>query len=154
MRLGQCIVIVFAACLAGVAWGQSGDNTAGDFKGKVVIAGSGVQVETAIDVIADALEKGGVPIKVVAGETSRRAENERLPANGAASLVYVNSDIVPRQRPKLIVECWDPQGKLLWSEETSLTFQNGAQGSAKRMAERIVKNLEKGRIGGPGLPKK
>ena len=61
---------------------------------------------------------------------------------------------MPRQRPKLIVECWDTQGKSLWKEETSLTFQNGAQNSAKRMAERIVKELEKSHIGGPGLPKK
>jgi hypothetical protein len=143
------IAILAAALLTAAAHSQSGD-----LQGKVVIAGSGVQVETAIDIIADALDKAGVPNKVVAGETSRRAENEKLPAAGAVSLLYVNSDIVPRQRPKLIVECWDAQGKSLWKEETSITFQSGAQSEAKRMAERIAKELEKKRIGGPGLPKK
>jgi hypothetical protein len=147
---------VFAALLIGSAYGQAvpGGGPNGDFQGKVVIAGSGVQVETAIDIIADALEKGGVPSKVVSGDTSRRAENEKLPANGAVSLLYINSDIMPRQRPKLIVECWDPQGKSLWKEETSLTVVSSAQSSAKRMAERLAKDLEKSRIGGPGLPKK
>lgn len=147
--------MVFATLFMGAAWGQAVEpsGSAAAFQGKVVIAGSGVQVETAIDIIADALEKGGVPFKVVSG-TSRREENEKLPAVGAVSLLYVNSDIMPRQRPKLIVECWDPQGKSLWKEETSLTFTATAQGSAKRMAERIAKELEKSRIGGPGLPKK
>jgi hypothetical protein len=151
----RSVGIVFAALCIGTAWGQAVEpaGSAGAFQGKVVVAGSGVQVETAIDVIADALEKGGVPFKVVAG-TSRREENEKLPAVGAVSLLYVNSDIMPRQRPKLIVECWDPQGKSLWKEETSLTVTSSAQTSAKRMAERIVKELEKSRIGGPGLPKK
>jgi hypothetical protein len=156
MASGQCVSDIFAAFLMGAAWGQSVDSGArtGEFAGKVVIAGSGAQVETAIDIIADAIEKEGVPVKVVSGETSRRAENEKLPTNGAVSLIYVNSDIAPRQRPALIVECWDPQGTSLWKEQTSLTVSGGAQASAKRMAERIVKNIEKSRIGGPGLPKK
>ena len=156
MASGQFFSVIFAAFLMGAAWGQGVDSSArtGEFAGKVVIAGSGSQVETAIDIIAGAIEKGGVPVKVVSGETSRRAENEKLPTNGAVSLIYVNSDIAPRQRPALIVECWDPQGTSLWKEQTSLTVSGGAQASAKRMAERIVKNIEKSRIGGPGLPKK
>jgi hypothetical protein len=148
--------ILFTALVAGLAYGQGVGSgvPASEFQGKVVVAGSGVQVETAIDVIADALEKGSIPYKIVSGDTSRRAENDKLLAVGAVSLLYINSDIMPRQRPKLIVECWDTQGKSLWKEETSLTVTSSAQSSAKRMAERIAKDLEKSRIGGPGLPKK
>jgi len=64
------------------------------------------------------------------------------------SLVYLNQDLTPRQRPKLVVECYDPQGNSLWKEETSATFAITAQGSAKKMAERIAKKLEE-RAGGP-----
>ena len=96
-RLG----IVFASFIVSVAWGQAVDSggPTTEFKGKVVIAGSGVQAETAIDIIADGLEKGGVPVKVISGETSRRGENEKLSAMGAVSLLYVNSDIVPHKTP-------------------------------------------------------
>jgi hypothetical protein len=154
MKRQDFITIAFTAMLAVSAHGQITTPTEGDYRGKVIIAGSGVQVETAIDIIADALEKGGVSIKVVSGSTSRRGENEKLAAVGAVSLLYINSDIMPRQRPKLIVECWDLQGKPLWKEETSLTFAATAQGSAKRMAERIARDIEKKHIGGLGLPKR
>jgi hypothetical protein len=98
MASGQFFSVILAAFFMGAAWGQGVDSGArtGEFVGKVVIAGSGTQVETAIDIIANALEKGGVPVKVVPGETSRRAENEKLPTNGAVSLLYVNSDIARR----------------------------------------------------------
>ncbi len=62
--------------------------------------------------------------------------------------MYLNQDLTPRQRPKLVVECYDPQGNSLWKEETSATFAITAQGSAKKMAERIAKKLEE-RAGGP-----
>jgi hypothetical protein len=73
-------------------------------------------------------------------------------ANGGVSLVYLNQDITPRQRPKLVVECYDPQGTVLWKEETSVTFAITAEGSAKKMAERIAAKVKQ-RVGGPGLPK-
>jgi hypothetical protein len=147
------LLLATVVTLAIPIWAQS-PSQSDDFKGKVVVAGSGVQVEKAIDVLVDTLEKGGVAYRVVSGDASRRAENEKLAANGAVSLLYVNSDIVPRQRPKLTVECYDPEGKMLWSEDTSLTFQKGATNDARRMAERISEKLAKSRIGGPGLPKK
>jgi hypothetical protein len=80
--------ILFTALLGGLAYGQGVGSgaPAGEFQGKVVVAGSGVQVETAIDGIADALDKGGVPYKVVSGDALRRAENDKLPTSGAGDV--------------------------------------------------------------------
>lgn len=138
--------------LAGYASAQN-QPTGDDFNGKVIIAGTGPQLETSIDIIAKALEDGGVAFKVV-GESSRRAENDKLETNGGASLLYLNQEITPKLRPKLVVTCYDPKGKVLWEEITNASFTMTAYGSAKTLASRIAKKISTERIGGPGLPKK
>jgi len=150
----QVLNAVLAITFLFLVCGASAQNTSGgDFKGKVVIVGTGPQLETSIDIIAKALEEGGVPFKVV-GEGSRRAENDKLATNGGVSILYLNQEITPRMRPKLVVTCYDADGKTLWEEVTNASFTMTAYGSAKKLAERIAKKLSSERIGGPGLPKK
>jgi hypothetical protein len=123
----------------------------GNFKGKVVIAGTGPQLETSIDIIAAALDKRGIPYKVV-GESSRRAENDKMADEGALSLLYLNQEIVLHSRPKLVATCYDAKGTVLWQEETNASFTMTQVGSAKTLAERIAKKISDPGFGGACFP--
>jgi hypothetical protein len=125
----------------------------GSLKGKVIIAGTGPQLETSIDIIAAALDKRGVPYKVV-GESPRRAENDKMAGNGALSLLYLNQEIVLHSRPKLVATCYDAKGVILWQEETNASFTMTQVGSAKTLAERIAKKISDPRFGGACFPAK
>src|ERR1035441_10254728 len=130
--ISAAAVVIFATAI--------GFAQVGDLKGKVVIAGTGPQLETSIDIIAAALDKRGVPYKV-AGESPRRAENDKMGANGAVSLLYLNQEIVLHSRPKLVATCYDAKGTVLWQEETNASFTMTQVGSAKTLAERIAKKI-------------
>jgi hypothetical protein len=144
-KLG-CVVLIILAAVS--VFAQDGD-----FKGKVVIAGTGPQLETSIDIIAAALDKRGVPYKVV-GESSRRAENDKLVTNGAVSLLYLNQEIVLHSRPKLVATCYDPKGTVLWEQETNASFTMTQVGSAKTLAGRIAKKISDPAFGGACFPSK
>lgn len=131
-KLGTVILVVLTSVFA---FAQTGD-----FKGKVVIAGTGPQLDTSIDIIAAALDKRGIPYKVV-GESSRRVENDKMEANGALSLLYLDQEIVLHSRPKLVATCYDAKGTVLWQEETNASFTMTQIGSAKTLAGRIAKDL-------------
>ena len=62
------VVVIFLATV--VVFAQTGD-----LKGKVVIAGTGPQLDTSIDIIAAALDQRGVSYKVV-GESPRRERQD------------------------------------------------------------------------------
>ena len=145
LKLG-CVVLVFLSA----AFGFAQD---GDLKGKVVIAGTGPQLETSIDIIASALDKRGVPYKVV-GESSRHAENDKMADNGALSLLYLNQEIVLHSRPKLVATCYDAKGTVLWQEETNASFTMTQVGSAKTLAARIAKKISDPGFGGACFPSK
>ncbi len=145
LKLG-CVMLVFLAT-------ASGFTQDGDFKGKVVIAGTGPQLETSIDIIAAALDKRGVPYRVV-GESSRRAENDKMAANGALSLLYLNQEIVLHSRPKLIATCYDAKGTVLWTEETNASFTMTQVGSAKTLGGRIARKIADPAFGGACFPSK
>jgi hypothetical protein len=72
-----CTTLLFSvAVLPGQSKeGPDASGGSSDFKGKVVVAGSGPQIETSIDMIADALTTSGVPVKVIAESIFRRAAN-------------------------------------------------------------------------------
>jgi hypothetical protein len=123
----------------------------GNFKGKVVIAGTGPQLETSIDIIAAALDQRGIPYKVV-GESSRRAENDKMADEGALSLLYLNQEIVLHSRPKLVATCYDGKGTVLWQEETNASFTMTQVGSAKTLAGRIAKKISDPGFGGACFP--
>jgi len=146
MRKVPCIVLVFLATVSGFA--QSGD-----FKGKVVIAGTGPQLETSIDIIAAALDKRGVAYKVV-GESPRRTESDKMGDNGAVSLLYLNQEIVLHSRPKLVATCYDAKGTVLWEQETNASFTMTQVGSAKTLAGRIAKKISDPAFGGACFPSK
>jgi hypothetical protein len=142
----RCVAI--GALLAMSCFAQEGS-----LKGKVVIAGTGPQLETSIDIIAAALDKRGVPYKVV-GESPRRAENDKMADNGALSLLYLNQEIVLHSRPKLVATCYDAKGAILWQEETNASFTMTQVGSAKTLAERIAKKISDPGFGGACFPSK
>lgn len=144
-KLG-CVVLVLLATV--FVFAQDGD-----LKGKVVIAGTGPQLETSIDIIAAALDKRGIQYKVV-GESPRHAENDKMAANGALSLLYLNQEIVLHSRPKLVVTCYDVKGTVLWEEETNASFTMTQVGSAKTMADRIAKKISDPGFGGACFPSK
>jgi hypothetical protein len=144
-KLGRVVLVLLVTV--------SGFAQDGDFKGKVVIAGTGPQLETSIDIIAAALEKRGIPYKVV-GESSRRAENDKLGANGAVSLLYLNQEIVLHSRPKLVATCYDAKGTVLWEQETNASFTMTQVGSAKTLAGRIAKKISDPAFGGACFPSK
>jgi hypothetical protein len=139
-----CIALVCFTSV--VAFGQ-----VGNFKGKVVIAGTGPQLDTSIDIIAAALDKRGVPYTVV-GESPRRVENDKMEANGALSLLYLNQEIVLHSRPKLVATCYDAKGTVLWQEETNASFTMTQIGSAKTLAGRIAKKISDPGFGGACFP--
>jgi hypothetical protein len=122
-------------------------------KGKVVIAGTGPQLDTSIDIIAAALDQRGVPYKVV-GESPRRVENDKMSENGALSLLYLNQEIVLRSRPKLVATCYDGKGTVLRQEETNASFTMTQIGSAKVLAGRIAKKISDPGFGGACFPAK
>lgn len=142
-KLGSAILValVTISCFAQEA----------NFKGKVVIAGTGPQLETSIDIIAAALDKRGIQYKVV-GESPRHAENDKMATNGALSLLYLNQEIVLHSRPKLVVTCYDANGTVLWQEETNASFTMTQVGSAKTMADRIAKKISDPGFGGACFP--
>ena len=139
-----CFALVFLATLSCL-------SQPGSLKGKVVIAGTGPQLETSIDIIAAALDKRGIPYKVV-GESPRRAENDKLADSGALSLLYLNQEIVLHSRPKLVATCYDAKGTVLWQEETNASFTMTQVGSAKTLAERIAKKISNPGFGGACFP--
>ena len=145
LKLG-CILLFLLATVS--VFAQNGD-----FKGKVVIAGTGPQLETSIDIIAAALDKRGVPYKVV-GESPRRAENDKMADNGALSLLYLNQEIVLHSRPKLVATCYDAKGTVLWEQETNASFTMTQVGSAKTLAGRIAKKISDPAFGGACFPSK
>jgi hypothetical protein len=141
--MGVAAVVLFATAI-GIA-------QVGDLKGKVVIAGTGPQLETSIDIIAAALDQRGVPYKVV-GESPRRVENDKMAENGALSLLYLNQEIVLKSRPKLVATCYDAKGTVLWQEETNASFTMTQVGSAKTLAGRIAKKISDPGFGGACFP--
>ena len=140
------VVVIFLATV--VVFAQTGD-----LKGKVVIAGIGPQLDTSIDIIAAALDQRGVSYKVV-GESPRRVENDKMVANGALSLLYLNQEIVLHSRPKLVATCYDSKGTVLWQEETNASFTMTQVGSAKTLASRIAKKISDPSFGGACFPSK
>lgn len=144
----KIVSIVLSALVAVSCCAQEGN-----LKGKVIIAGTGPQLETSIDIIAAALDKRSVPYKVV-GESSRRAENDKMADNGALSLLYLNQEIVLHSRPKLVATCYDAKGTILWQEETNASFTMTQVGSAKTLAERIAKKISDPGFGGACFPSK
>lgn len=119
----------------------------------MVIAGTGPQLDTSIDIIAAALDQRGVPYKVV-GESPRRVENDKMSENGALSLLYLNQEIVLRSRPKLVATCYDGKGTVLRQEETNASFTMTQIGSAKVLAGRIAKKISDPGFGGACFPAK
>jgi hypothetical protein len=109
------------------------------------------QLETSIDIIAAALDQSGIPYKVV-GESSRRAENDKMADEGALSLLYLNQEIVLHSRPKLVATCYDAKGTVLWQEETNVSFTMTQVGSAKTLAGRIAKKISDPGFGGACFP--
>ena len=143
----MCVLVVFLLA-ATIGFAQNAD-----LKGKVVIAGTGPQLDTSIDIIAAALDQRGVPYKVV-GESPRRVENDKMSENGALSLLYLNQEIVLRSRPKLVATCYDGKGTVLWQEETNASFTMTQIGSAKVLAGRIAKKISDPGFGGACFPAK
>ncbi len=89
---------------------------------------------------------------------NRTAALEKMSSTGAESLIYITLDLMAKgqliHKPKLIVQCFDSQGKILWAEEGGIGtgFGGSEAGQIKRMLKSIQPKLAR-RIGQPGLPK-
>lgn len=127
----------------------------------VLVAGRGKpfdEVKKAVGLLREFLTENGVAVEtpsdeivvLQAAESSLAYLVREVRDRGAASLIYVEAAFGGRER--IIVECYDGNGLLLWSEKTvGGTGMRQFQWMNPRLVERIEEKLL-ARIGGPGLP--
>jgi hypothetical protein len=153
-RIAVALTIIFT-CYAQT---QSQEAAAPTPKPKVKVHLAGVGPEPQFQILLDGLTDFLVEKKVAArpmdGESkSRTSYIDRLSSLGGESLLYITLDIAEGQvKDTLLVQCFDPTGKLLWEEKAKGSiFSTSASGVAKSMLKSMKKKLEP-RIGKEGLP--
>lgn len=139
----------------------STDAAANASTGLVILAGRGKpldEVQKAVSLLREFLLEHGVAVEgpsdeivvLQAADASLAYLVREVRDRGAASLLYVNAAFGGRER--IIVECYDGNGRLLWKEKTiGGTAMRDFKWMNPKLVERIEEQLEP-RIGGVGLP--
>ena len=154
IKLTIALAFIFIFCAQMQA--QDKDSSESKPKTKVYLAGIGPdpQIQIILDGLTDFLVEKKVSTKQIDSESkSRSGHIDRLKVLGGESLLYVTLDIAEGQvKDSMLVQCFDPTGKLLWEEKVKGSlFSTSASGVAKSMLKGMKKKLEP-RIGKEGLP--
>lgn len=109
--------------------------------------------------LAAFLKEKNVPVKVDPERGTIESESAMSVSSmlniarqvGADSLLFVSVDRPVTKWIKVVVQAYDLDGKLLWTEDASDAGSFSGKGGYKKTLERIQTDLTK-RIGTPGLP--
>lgn len=109
--------------------------------------------------LAAFLKEKNVPVKVDPERGTIESESPMSVSSmlniarqvGANSLLFVTVDRPMTKWIKVVVQAYDLDGKLLWTEDASDAGSMSGKGGYKKTLERIQTDLTK-RLGTPGLP--